>query len=351
MRFAANRLDGNPKTPQYEGTTEKVNGNPVWTGKVTLASEKTLVKPLSWREPRSIFVNSMGDLFHEDVPDEWIDQVFATMMCAQSSNHIFIILTKRAQRMHDYINELKTSGRWLIFKHPKWGGYIFDASLAKYEAMASRIWLGVSTEDQATANERIPFLMETPSAVRFVSCEPLLAELDIQRWLKVRWQCSGCRGYFNGPYQKECPDCGRDNYWSGSHKFNGRKTPHLGLCPSQSGIAIDWVIAGGESGPNARAMHPDWARSLRDQCQAANVPFFFKQWGEFVTGYIDGDEYEIDEECHGPVQGNGFAEWHTNYDMDPLHYIRIGKKKAGHLLDGVKHFNWPECVKTLEEVE
>lgn len=352
MRFANNRLDGNPKTPHYAGTTEKVNGNPVWTGKVSLASEKTLFKPLSWSKPRSIFVNSMGDLFHEDVPDEWIDQVLAAMLCAQSANHIFIILTKRAQRMHDYFNELKTSGRWLMFEHPKWGGYIFDAAIAQYKAMTSRIWLGVSTEDQATANERIPYLLNTPAAVRFVSCEPLLGEINLEPWLAwpvpsvetnlESWGCECCDVPCDCPNDKAvyiCDEGPRDEYGC----------PEWMHCERQ---VLDWVIAGGESGPNSRPMHPDWARSLRDQCQAANVPFFFKQWGEWVSVYdrdIDDPDWRNTPKAKNNKERYINLEGGHGFHGERVCFIKkTGKKKSGHLLDGVEHFNWPECVKVLE---
>ncbi len=105
---------------------------------------------------------------------------------------------------------------------------------------------------------------------------------------------------------------------------------------------IDWIIVGGESGPNARPMHPDWARSIRDQCQAAGVPFFFKQWGEHVTGYLDGEDFYVDEEAHGPsVNWNGTARCH-DIPGESGHYGRVGKRAAGRLLDGREHNEMPE---------
>ena len=331
MRFANNRLDGNPKTPHYAGTTEKVNGNPVWTGKVALASEKTLLKPLSWREPRSIFVNSMGDLFHEDVPDEWIDQVFAiAALCPQ---HIFIILTKRAERMQKYCKALgKSQSKKRIDQAIESIGIqkAFFYHLGDIGWQLPNVWLGVSTEDQATADERIPYLLSTPAAVRFVSCEPLLSNITLE--------------YLHS----QIYDCEIDAL-NGTH---GIVRPHGGKSNK-----LDWVIAGGESGQNARPMHPDWARSLRDQCQAANVPFFFKQWGEWVdradqsasVKVITNDgatfEYEMEDLAAAYSTYGPSSVWDSRTIIS-----RVGKKKAGHLLDGVEHFNWPECVKVLEGV-
>lgn len=335
MRTANVRLDGNPKTPHYAGTTKKVNDNPVWTGKVALASEKTLLKPLSWSKPRSIFVNSMGDLFHEDVPDEWIDQVFAiAALCPQ---HIFIILTKRAVRMQKYCKALgKSQSKERINQVIRNIGNqkMFLYHLGDIGWQLPNVWLGVSTEDQATADERIPYLLSTPAAVRFLSCEPLLGKTDLTKF----------------DWSKNLSITSEKNVLSGDIYISGN-------CGQSSrtitGRSINWVIAGGESGPNARPMHPDWARSLRDQCQAANVPFFFKQWGEWASctdlwNKEPSETYAIDKD------GRLFAADGPDYTTmkRPLELIgRFGKARTGHLLDDVEHFNWPESVKVLEGVE
>jgi protein gp37 len=179
-----------------------------------------LSDPLHWRKPRRVFVNSMSDLFHEDVPDEFILDVWATMRIAKQ--HTFQILTKRPERMRDWVR--------------KW------ASTPTYD----NIWLGVSVENQAAADERIPLLLETPAAVRFLSCEPLLGPLDLNPWLT-----------FQGEYDKA--------EWHLAHY--GASQP------------LRWVIIGGESGPHARLMHPEWACSLVAQCRAAGVAPFVKQLG------------------------------------------------------------------------
>jgi protein gp37 len=237
-----------------DGTVEK------WSGETFLV-EDAMKKPLGWKKPRAIFVNSMGDLFHENTPDEWIDRVFAVMaLCPQ---HLFIVLTKRAERMEKYITGLTTVDGAIRFEGlngGKWDGRLHKTAL-KYRTGTplQNVWLGVTTENQAAADERIPHLQNTPAAVRFVSCEPLIGPVDLMY-----------------------------------SAFNGTDS-FLTMC------GIDWIICGGESGPGARPMNPDWARSIRDQAQAASVPFFFKQWGRFHGGYrelpnthsdlLDGQQY------------------------------------------------------------
>lgn len=184
-----------------------------------------LDQPLRWRRPRRVFVDSMSDLFHDLVPDPFIDRVFAVMaMCPQ---HTFQVLTKRPRRMARHLGDLASS----VGTRPN-------------------VWLGTSVEDQRAADERIPPLLATPAAVRFLSCEPLLGPLDLTGWLGA---CPACGG-------AGCPDG-----WGFGRRCRGR--------------GLDWVIAGGESGPEHRPLDLDWARSLRDQCGAAGAPFFFKQIG------------------------------------------------------------------------
>ncbi len=296
MRRANRLLDGNPKTPHYAGTTKKVNGKPVWTGKVARASEKTLTAPLRWGKPRAIFVNSMGDLFHENVQDEWIDEVFYMMHMA--ARHIFIILTKRPERMKKYMEDLSP---WHRVKRPRLNeifGSEERAASADYFSMVREqpwplpnVWLGVSVEDQKRADERIPYLLETPAAVRFISCEPLLGVVDL-------------------------------NTAEMNNDPNLKINPLRGALPAFQ--KLDWVIAGGESGPHARPMHPRWLRSLRDQCQAANTPFFFKQWGEWVS---------VSE-----VEGAG----PSYYFESGATVRRVGKARAGRTLDGIEHTEFPK---------
>ena len=183
--------------------------------------------PLRWREPRMIFVNSMSDLFHELVPDEYIDRVFAVM--AKASHHTFQVLTKRPERM-------------LAWQQG-------DA-----RAPLPNVWLGVSVEDQRAADERIPTLLHVDAVVRFLSCEPLLGPVNLTDVSPSPIEhYDVLRGHFYGAGRLVRPPLDH---------------PH-----------VDWVIAGGESGPRHRSMSLDWARGLRDQCSAAGIPFFFKQVG------------------------------------------------------------------------
>jgi protein gp37 len=247
-RLAASpRLSGPGKA--YEGLATHTTNGPRWTGKVQLV-EDALTKPLHWKGPRKVFVNSMSDLFHEDVPYSFIDRVFAVM--ALAPQHQFQILTKRpavmmkyfaivtgTDRIGDAVRTLNRDGLNPDKRcHP---------AAALHQWPLPNVWLGVSVEDQATANERIPNLLVTPATVRFLSCEPLLGSVDLESLDINDWK----------PF-----DC-------------------LGIAIGDTENKIDWVITGGESGPNARPVHPDWLRSLRDQCARAAVPFFFKQWGEY----------------------------------------------------------------------
>jgi protein gp37 len=212
--------------------------------------------PLRWREPRRLFVCSMGDLFHERVPEDFIVKVFAVM--AKARKHTFQVLTKRAERMEMFVSTMSTHVRaeakargMRVRSQMQW----IAADL--WEWPLPNVWLGVSVENQRAADERIPHLLATPAAKRFISIEPMLGPVDIQRWLDPK----GAPGY--------CFDI--DNEW----------WHDPGSC-SYCRPTLDWVIVGGESGPKARPMHPAWPRSIRDQCQAAGVPFFFKNWGEWA---------------------------------------------------------------------
>lgn len=314
--------------------------SPVWSGKIGYASEKTWLKPFSWRTPSAVFVNSMGDLFHEDVPDEMIDKAFAIM--ALNPQHIFIILTKRAKRMREYCSTIQSDCRWLnmenialsLGKEPR-GNDNHGFDWISHHQFLPNVRLGVSVEDQATANERIPHLLATPAAVRFVSCEPLLGPVDLTMIEPAIYAAkanalSGIWSWEDGPTRKE----------------SGK---------------LDWVIAGGESGKDARPMHPDWARSLRDQCAYANVPLFFKQWGEWAPGkhviserfgemFVSDDHLNIDGSKTERIiwQFDQWQDWKHANSAEPLTAMaRVGKARAGHLLDGVAHHAWPDCVREM----
>jgi len=193
-----------------------VKGHPYEQGfDLRLVPEK-LNEPLRWRRPRRVFVNSMSDLFQEKIPGGYIEACFLVMARCQAlrKENVFQILTKRAKRMQDFVLYHEFPNGWTLAALP-----------------LQNVWLGVSVEDQPWADARIPLLVETPAAVRFLSCEPLLGPIDLRPWLHPR--------------------------------------------------RIDWVIVGGESGPGARPMQQWWVEFLLGQCQQAGVPFFFKQFGGF----------------------------------------------------------------------
>lgn len=245
--------------------------------------EKILAQPKAWRRPRRIFVCSMTDLFGDFVPTDAIDQVFAMM--AASPQHTFQVLTKRADRMRDYFHALRGMGEWNGAAWP-----------------LANVWLGVSVEDQAAADFRIPLLLQAPAAVHFLSCEPLLGPVNVARWL------------LDANYLEYCDAVG-------------------GPLPKMP-ASIGWVIAGGESGPHARPMHPAWARALRDQCAAIGTPFHFKQWGEWRHAPDRARFKEAIRERWTRLE-SGQAE------VRPAFMVREGKKDAGRLLDGVEHNGFP----------
>jgi protein gp37 len=218
--------------------------------------------PMHWKTPQRVFVNSMSDLFHPDVPDGFIFGAFMRM--AKCSQHTFIILTKRPERMHEWIID-----RWMT-------DYIQKE--VHPELVLDNVWVGVSVENQKAADERIPVLLKTPAAIRFVSVEPMLGMVDLEAYIGDLFDDSEC----------------------------GKEMP-----------AIDWVICGGESGPNARPVYPEWVRDLRDQCIRSRTPFFFKHWGEY--------------EC---IKSG-----------DSICPVRVGKKRAGRLIDGKEWNEYPEAAK------
>lgn len=180
-------------------------------------------------------------------------------------------------------------------------------------------WLGVSCEDQPTADERIPRLLQTPAAVRFVSLEPLLGPIDIAPFLS------------RAPYPnvKMCPRC---LYFTNRDE---QRCPNDGVLLGPD-IALDWVIVGGESGPHARPMHPDWVRSLRDQCTAAGIPFFFKQWGEWAPAESkDFNKGLRIESVEGKVECGYYCDERVGHvDHKAQAMVRVGRKAAGAVLDG-----------------
>ncbi len=255
---------------------------------VTLWPDR-LDQPLRWRKPRRIFVVSMGDLFHEDVPFEYAAAVFGVM--AASPRHTFQVLTKRALRMPKFFQWVEEKGKGV---DPLGGTSETEACVIQAQRAtgicSDKLWsdrapwplpnvhLGVTAENQPTWDWRVECLRQCPAAVRFVSVEPMIGPID---------PCL----------------------------FHWRRHIH-------------WIICGGESGPGARPLHPDWVRSLRDQCAEAGVPFLFKQWGEWAPDCL----------CDTKIP-------HPTIDRPPGHLgvmFRCGKRNAGRELDGVIHDGYPE---------
>lgn len=265
--------------------------------------EDRLTVPLRWRKPRRVFVCSMADLFHGSIPDEFIARVFAVM--ALAPQHTFQILTKRPHRMRSLLRSVEFAdllGECIVEVNDGRAEYSISFPLPN-------VHIGVSVEDQKTADLRIPLLLTTPAAVRWLSCEPLLGPVNLPAC-----RCLGVGSITHGRHWPDtvCDQCGG------------------------SGSQIDWVVVGGESGPGARPMHPDWARSLRDQCAAADVPFLFKQWGEWAP-----DGFGIGRLQRGRTYVGGII--HVESGELPYREImtRVGKRNAGRELDGVLHDAYP----------
>lgn len=307
------RLAG--QLPLYRGLVNPGKGH--FNGTVRTVPER-LEQPLRWRKPRRVFVDSMSDLFHPDVPDGFIAHVFAVM--AASPQHTYQILTKRSGRMAEVLG---SETFWAVaWEHGMERWWDMEA-LAYMDRLGPRfplpgVWLGTSVEDQDAANERIPHLLRTPAAVRFLSCEPLLGPLRLSQYLQLDEE-NGASDF------REFHGWGYDSYSGG---FTGPNTHGDPTYAPEPGL--HWVIVGGESGPRARPMHPDWARSLRDQCEHAGVPFFFKQWGAWVPP----DHFEDHPEQVREIQKT--HEWQKGRSY------RVGKKAGGRELDGRIWDEFPE---------
>lgn len=339
MRAGGRNLPGHPST----GLTVPSKAGHVWTGEVRL-NERALVLPLHWRRPRTIFWNAHGDLFHANVPDAWIDRCFAIM--ALTPHHTHQVLTKRSARMQLYCANPWTPqriARVILDEADAWGvsgaaalaplGYRAheeDPSFVHWPL--PNVWKGVSVEDQQRADERIPDLLGTPAAVRFLSCEPLLGPVDLT-------EVSDCSTALD-------PECWGDCACSSLYGFDAGCRRHGG--DGRLTRKIDWVIVGGESGPGSRPMHPDWARGLRDQCAAAGVPMLFKQWGDWELA-LDREQDDPDwrADYSNDYVDRGKSRWLNLAGGCGFHGERfvvmrsVGKRAAGRLLDGVQHDGIP----------
>ena len=309
-----------------EGLTEQGSFN----GQVRLNYD-FLDKPLRKRKPTVYAV--WNDLFHEDVPDEFRDQAFAVILACHIWNnvpeHKFLILTKRAGSMAEYFSAgaeallkrwAKAGDGWLICDDPDiyfseliesavchdWDKAGTNSSGSPYKPWGylhqlwplPNVWLGVTAENQEQADKRIPILLQIPAAVRWVSVEPMLGPINLSH-LDHAWQTNALTG--------KQSDMGRPYYDTGK---------------------LDWVACGGESGHGARPLHPDMAWGLMDQCVSVGIPFFFKQWGEWINDYPN----HLESKC-----------WKQTYQHGTTFY-RVGKKNAGRLLDGRTWDDMPVVV-------
>ena len=289
MRLAGTRLR---HIASRAGLTRDTKAGPVWTGEVRF-NEKDLTQPLRWREPRMVFVCAHGDLFHESVPDEWIDRVFAVM--ALAPQHTFQVLTKRARRMRAYVEALVEDQQGFRMEAicdaaVKLTGSPCAAHVEDVLMPLPNVWLGVSVEDQARADERIPDLLATPAAVRWVSAEPLLGPVDFARVGNIDTVKSAMPDALRRA-QKDRPLRG-DGSISGS-QIDSIASPHSSILYFQTpdhmgGFTVtsprewphlDWIVVGGESGPGARPMQVGWARAIVEQCKASGTKCFMKQLG------------------------------------------------------------------------
>ncbi len=269
---------------------------PRWTGKVELIPSK-LDEPLHWRRPRRVFVNSMSDLFHEALDFHDIAAVYGVM--AMASRHTFQVLTKRPARrlaFMRWMGELVGPGNVPLANMktlPLMGaliaadhrgvrpgrGVVAAAQVRSWPL--SNVWEGVSVEDQATADERIPLLLQTPAAVRWASYEPALAPVDFSRFLTAGDSDNLKRGSEHSRTDGDVP-AARVAAPQRQRPHRDKSTGHELSDQGAERLAVgnlDWIVVGGESGPGARPFNLRWALSAEQQCRAAGVPFFCKQWG------------------------------------------------------------------------
>ena len=272
----------------FEGFAERTAHGGRWTGKMGVVWDM-VDQPIRWRRPRRVFANSMSDLFHRDLPRDDVAMIYGTAIAAvHLRGHTFQILTKRADHMRELLNDeefweiANAEASRLVIEHTDPLNRRKDdarATCGEYgpDAPPPGIWLGVSVEDQPRADERIPDLLATPAAVRFLSCEPLLGPVDLLKWFDPTGACCG------GEPEFRCDNCPADAEW----RFSGQCTAE-----SLNEPRLDWVIVGSESGPRSRPCDINWVRAIKDQCVSAGTAFFWKQHAangrKITTPELDG---------------------------------------------------------------
>jgi protein gp37 len=290
-----------------EAWAKRTGQDNLWAGKRRRTSEANWKQPIIWNRKAKaagvrakVFCASLADVFDNQVPDGW--RVDLWRLIEQTPDLDWLLLTKRPQNAGRMIVEARRAllGADVEDRHLEWPW--------------PNVWLGTTVDNQAEADRRIPHLLATPARVRFLSCEPLLGPVNLTRiQMPLRW----------GTYLHDT--------LTGLHYDHHGRLRHSDYPPE----SIQWVICGGESGPGARPMHPDWARALRDECKDADVPFFFKQWGEFQprSHGIGGFAMHWQQDAGRWVDGLG--------DMNSNTMIRVGKKAAGATLGGREWRQFP----------
>jgi len=284
----ANRL----QSMGVDGYDNVINANS-WTNRLNFV-ESALLKPYRWKKPKRIFIGSMTDLFHDKVDNDWIWKILK--MVKENPQHTFMFLTKRAKNMKEVMER-----------------YYFHA---KCEVIKN-LWLGVTAENQKYANERIPYLLDTPASKRFVSIEPMLEDMNLDMLIA---------------------DNSNDRFRIVYSSLHGVKTlwDTKNLIGEENITKLDWVIVGGESGSKARILNPRWVKSIQEQCSNENVPFFFKQWGEFIeeTQLTEKEQYR---DLTYSLMSDG-----------ELSFFRCGRKLAGKLINGKEHQAFPIAKKEIK---
>lgn len=258
----------------------------------------TLDIPMRWTKPRTVFVNSMSDLFHEEVPFDFITQVMQVIQL--TPQHTYLVLTKRPEVALRFWYHMEVANK--IWQPPP------------------NLWMGTSAHDQGSADKRVSELLGLKGCLHFLSYEPAIGPLDLNRLHPKA-----------APTYRTSLDALRGIY--SLQKWKGKEWHHL---MSSQYEKLDWVIMGGESGPKADPMHPAWARAMRDQCKEAGVPFFFKQWGLWqpIT-YRQGDAQEVYIKFE-------LGKNERLLDQPLQNMVRVGKGAAGHELDGETWQQFPD---------
>lgn len=329
----------------YARSWAKRSGHPeLWEG--ARRRTKTWNDPVKWNREHEkffaehgrrqrVFCHSLADWLDNEVPIDWLVDLLRLIM--ETPNLDWLLLTKR---IGNFQKRLEAAKAWLLYVS---SGTTEDYSLLTWidqwlagpsRSAPSSVAIGITVVNQDEADRDIPKLLRVPARIRFLSMEPLLGPVSLLKWCpegRADWQCSYCHEFFRGPLKEVCPGCHRSGGWCGSHVAN---KPDPGRVPSWvNKQPIDWVIVGGEDGP--RPVHPDWVRWLRDQCVAAGVPFLFKQWGRFLPE---------DQQQPGMFQAAKEYQLLIPPDHSRMPYYKIGKKKAGRLLDGRTWDQFPELL-------